>query len=126
MEFVLEVALYVVLGLALFRSLHLLRASKAKLPPGPPRLPIIGNLLELGDKPHRSMARLAKVLGPLMTLKLGQVTTIAVSSPSLAREIVQKHDSLFSNKYLHDAARVLDHHEFGITWLPFGPLWRNL
>ncbi|KAJ4843501.1 hypothetical protein Tsubulata_020491 [Turnera subulata] len=99
--------------------------NKGKLPPGPGRLPVIGNLLDLGDKPHRSLAKLAKIHGPLMSLKIGQVTTVVISSASLAKEILQKHDSNFSNRTIPDAAQVIDHPEFSISLLPVGPLWRN-
>ncbi|KAL0542193.1 hypothetical protein IC582_022288 [Cucumis melo] len=49
-----------------------------KLPLGPTTLPIIGNLLALGDKPHQSLTNLAKSYGPIMSLKLGQVTAVLV------------------------------------------------
>ncbi|KAJ4824883.1 hypothetical protein Tsubulata_007190 [Turnera subulata] len=130
MDFLISLALSVVLGLVLFQALHLLttrnQTERAKLPPGPARLPIIGNLLDLGDKPYKSMARLAKIHGPLMSLKIGEVTTIAVSSPSIAKEILQKYDSVFSDRHLPSSARALDHHKFAISWLPAGSLWRNL
>lgn len=48
------------------------RKPNYKIPPGPSPLPIIGNLLELGNKPHQSLAKLAKIHGPIMSLKLGQ------------------------------------------------------
>ncbi|KAJ4827262.1 hypothetical protein Tsubulata_028105, partial [Turnera subulata] len=102
------------------------QSNRAKLPPGPPRLPIIGNLLDLGDKPHKSLAKLAKSHGPLMSLKLGQVTTVVISSAALAKEILQKHDSIFSNRTVPHAANVLDHTEFAVGFLPVGPLWRYL
>ncbi|KAJ4840559.1 hypothetical protein Tsubulata_024192 [Turnera subulata] len=130
MDLVLAVSLSAVLGLVLFQALHFLTTknekNKAKLPPGPAPSPIIGNLLDLGDKPHKSLAKLAKIHGPLMSLKIGQVTTVVISSASVAREILQKHDSIFSNRTIPDAVRALDHHEFGIPWLPVASAWRNL
>ncbi|CAN1179755.1 Geraniol 8-hydroxylase [Linum perenne] len=100
--------------------------TPANLPPGPFRLPIIGNLHNLGDKPHISLAELAKIHGPLMTLKLGQVTTIVASSPEIAKEILQKHDQVLSDRHLPLAVQAHNHHEFGMTALPVGPTWRTL
>ncbi|CAN0908678.1 Geraniol 8-hydroxylase [Linum grandiflorum] len=100
--------------------------TPANLPPGPPRLPIIGNLHNLGDKPHKSLAHLASIHGPLMSLKLGQVTTIVASSPSTAKQILQKHDAILSDRQLILAIRAHDHHEHGLPWVPVGPKWRNL
>ncbi|KAJ4824622.1 hypothetical protein Tsubulata_029170, partial [Turnera subulata] len=102
------------------------QTNKAKLPPGPPRLPIIGNLLDLGDKPHKYLAKLAKIHGPLMSLRLGQVTTVVISSATLAKEIIQNHDSVVSNRSVIDATRAHDEHKFGIVWLPLGQSWRYL
>ncbi|MBA0611506.1 hypothetical protein Godav_012189 [Gossypium davidsonii] len=51
-----------------------------RLPPGPPAIPIFGNLFQLGGKPHRTLAELAKVHGDIMTLKFGQMTTIKLDA----------------------------------------------
>ena len=60
------------------------------LPPGPPPLPIFGNLINLGNKPHIPLAELAKTYGPLMTLQLGQVPTVIISSAAVAKEALQE------------------------------------
>ena len=88
------------------------RKSAARLPPGPYSFPIIGNLHQLGKKPHQSFAKLSRTYGPLMSLKLGSKTTILVSSATDAREVLQKYDRMFSSRAIPTAAQALDHHKF--------------
>ena len=38
---------------------------------GPPALPIIGNLLQLGTQPHEALAKWAKEYGPVFSFKRG-------------------------------------------------------
>ncbi|XVE64956.1 hypothetical protein DITRI_Ditri07aG0143100 [Diplodiscus trichospermus] len=102
------------------------KGNPSKLPPGPRRFPILGNLFDLGDKPHKSLAKLAKTHGPLMSLKLGSLITIVVSSDKIAKQILQKHDLTFSNRTIVDAVRACQHHEVALPWLPVSPLWRTL
>ncbi|KAF5182006.1 Cytochrome p450 [Thalictrum thalictroides] len=99
---------------------------KSKLPPGPFPLPIVGSLFKLGNKPHKSLAELAKIYGPLMTLKLGTVTTIVVSSPTMAKEVLQKNDLAFSSRSIPDAVRALGQHNHSMIWLPVSSKWRNM
>lgn len=102
------------------------KSSRPKLPPGPKPFPLIGNLLQLGDKPHKSLAELAKKHGPLMSLKLGKVTAIVVSSAAMAKEVLQTHDQFLSNRTIPDSIRAYDHHIVGLPWIPVSTLWRNL
>lgn len=102
------------------------KAGSEQQPPGPTPYPVIGNLLELGDKPHKSLAKLAKIHGPIMTLKFGQVTTVVVSSASMAKAILQNHDSSFCNRMVPDAACSYNHQEIGMVWLPVSTPWKNL
>jgi hypothetical protein len=122
-----------VIGLCLtwiiIKTFHIIPRSKPnqkKLPPGPKPFPVIGNLLELGDKPHRSLTKLAKEYGPIMTLKLGRVTTIVITSASMAKEVLQTHDQLLSNRTVPDALRIHGHDELGMPWISISSKWRNL
>ncbi|XP_061350057.1 geraniol 8-hydroxylase-like [Gastrolobium bilobum] len=100
--------------------------TNTKLPPGPTPLPIIGNLLQLGNKPHHSLAKLSDIHGPIMTLKLGQVTTIVISSADMAREVLQTHDLLLSNRTVPDALSVLNHDQYSLSFMRVSPRWRDL
>nr|XP_051203480.1 geraniol 8-hydroxylase-like isoform X3 [Lolium perenne] len=104
--------------------LDLLAHARRRLPPGPIPLPLIGSLHLMGDQPHRSLARLARIHGPLMSIRLGAVTTVVASSPDAAREILQKHDAVLAGRFVNDA--VGDHARDSVAWLPHGPRWRSL
>ncbi|KAF8032915.1 hypothetical protein BT93_D1719 [Corymbia citriodora subsp. variegata] len=118
------------LALVLVQAFRFLKkkasTSPSNLPPGPPPLPVIGNLLELGDLPHKSLAKLAHTYGPIIKLQLGSITTIVISSPVVAREILQAHDMSFSNRLVPDALTAFKQDELGLPWAPISPLWRNL
>ncbi|KAI7989220.1 Geraniol 8-hydroxylase [Camellia lanceoleosa] len=100
--------------------------SPGKLPPGPTPLPLIGNFLKLGDKPHKSLAELAKIYGPIMTIKLGQVNTVVISSPTMAKQILQKQDLSFSNRSIPDNIQAQNHDQFSVALMPISTQWRKL
>ncbi|ONK71471.1 uncharacterized protein A4U43_C04F9000 [Asparagus officinalis] len=112
--------------MASFDLLHLQFSPKSRtnLPPAKPS-PVVGNLFALA-KAHRSLAELAKSYGPIISLKLGQVTTIVVSSPDLAREVLIKKDQIFCARSVPDAVRAANHHQVSVAWLPANQLWKNL
>ncbi|KAL6193132.1 hypothetical protein ACLB2K_034216 [Fragaria x ananassa] len=105
----------------LIQALH--RRTRVRLPPGPKPFPLVGNLFDLGDKPHISLTKLSQHHGSIMSLKLGQITTIVVSSPTMAKEILRIHDQLFCNRTIPDALRAM---EDSVPWMPVSPRWRNL
>ncbi|KAA8547239.1 hypothetical protein F0562_003897 [Nyssa sinensis] len=126
----LSFLLYFLFTLTLVQGLiSLVRVSKhkgRKLPPGPVPLPVVGNLLKLGDQPHKSLADLAKVHGPIMTLKLGHIITIIISSSDLAKEVLQKQDLAFSSRSIPDAIRAHNQYQYSVVWLPVANQWRSL
>jgi len=46
-------------SLFVLKLLIISRKAAGKLPPGPPGWPIVGNLLQLGEKPNQSLYHLA-------------------------------------------------------------------
>ncbi|XP_061349592.1 cytochrome P450 71A1-like [Gastrolobium bilobum] len=105
--------------------LKLKRKNNYNLPPSPPKLPIIGNLHQLGTLPHRSLQTLSKKYGPLMLLQLGQTKTLVVSSADMAREITKTHDVAFSNRPESTVAKIFLHEYEDIGFAPYGEEWRQ-
>ncbi|KAG6486100.1 cytochrome P450 71A9-like [Zingiber officinale] len=102
------------------------RQSKAKLPPGPRPLPIIGNLHQLStNAPHLSLSALAAQHGPLMYLRLGSVPTLVVSCGAAARDVFKHHDLAFSGRPALFAATKLSYGLLDVAFAPHGEYWRQ-
>ncbi|GAB4860629.1 hypothetical protein Ancab_035791 [Ancistrocladus abbreviatus] len=107
-----------------------LQAEKSKrklnLPPSPPRLPILGNIHQLGKMPHLSLTRLAKKIGPIMFLQLGEISTVIVSSASMAKEVLKTHDLVFCSRPELYSAKCLFYDRTDIAFAPYDAHWRHL
>ncbi|XP_030940723.1 cytochrome P450 CYP736A12-like [Quercus lobata] len=108
--------------------IHILLRPKneRKLPPGPWALPIIGNLHMLGDFPPRALQSLAKTYGPIMSLRLGHVPTIVVSSPQAAELFLKTHDTIFASRPKLQFTKYLAYGNTGLVFTEYGPDWRNI
>eukprot|EP00268_Persea_americana_P029997 TRINITY_DN2900_c0_g1_i6.p1 TRINITY_DN2900_c0_g1~~TRINITY_DN2900_c0_g1_i6.p1 ORF type:complete len:517 (-),score=86.12 TRINITY_DN2900_c0_g1_i6:206-1756(-) len=122
----MDLLTFLFLILLVWTCIHFLQTRNTKLPPGPIPLPIVGSLLKLGSKPNESLAQFAQLYGPLMTLQLGSLTTLVVSTATMANQLLLKHDLIFSGRTVPDSVRVLRHHESSVVWIPPNPRWRTL
>ncbi|XP_051146538.1 salviol synthase-like [Andrographis paniculata] len=102
--------------------------SSPNLPPGPRKLPLIGNLhlLVRSRPPHRILTELASKHGPIMHLQLGELSTVVISSPKAAKEVLKTHDINFANRPHVFATNVLTYNNSNIGFLPYGEYWRQL
>ncbi|KAI3500341.1 hypothetical protein L1887_36161 [Cichorium endivia] len=95
------------------------------LPPSPAKLPIIGNLHQLGLSPHRSLQALAKKHGPLMLLHFGRVPVLVASSAEASQEIMKTHDLIFSNRAKSSVPSILSYNAKDIAFADYGEFWRQ-
>ncbi|TYI18068.1 hypothetical protein ES332_A07G065300v1 [Gossypium tomentosum] len=107
------------------------KARTRRLPPGPWKLPIIGNLHQLGDSSHKSIQRLSQQYGPMMFLQLGAIPTLVISSADAAMAIFKGpgggHDLAFSGRPTNlYVAKKLSYEYNSITFAPYGELWREM
>ncbi|KAJ9560348.1 hypothetical protein OSB04_005508 [Centaurea solstitialis] len=96
------------------------------LPPSPPTLPIIGNLHQIGNKPHISIASFAEQYGPLISLHLGNQLLVVASSPETAMEILKVQDRSFSSRFVPSTFRQSSIIPYSLIWSDCNQTWRTL
>lgn len=125
----LVTAISVLVSIFFVRKLLTKSNNKFRLPPGPRKLPIIGNLHQLAAKnkpPHRRLEELARVYGPIMHLRLGEISTVVVSSAEGAREVLKTQDIHLANRPELVAPTALFYNNSGIAFARYGEQWREL
>ncbi|KAJ1254423.1 hypothetical protein BS78_K063300 [Paspalum vaginatum] len=123
---------WLLLAGALLLSVLVLRrhAKNRRLPPGPPAVPLFGNLLWLRNSAadvEPLLLKLFKRYGPVVTLRVGSRLAIFVSDRRLAHAaLVGAGAVTISNRPKAATTALLGVGENIITNADYGPVWRLL
>ncbi|KAF4125701.1 Cytochrome P450 [Geosmithia morbida] len=94
---------WVVLGVTGFLML-LWRLSRIgrrppNFPPGPPTLPLIGNLHQMpSQNSHLQFQKWAEIYGPVYSLMLGTKVAIVLSSDTAVKDLLDKRSAIYSGR----------------------------
>ncbi|KDP36954.1 hypothetical protein JCGZ_08245 [Jatropha curcas] len=127
-------ALFIFFALALpIFLLFLLQKHKTNknnllhLPPGPRGLPLIGNLHQFDNSaPHRYLWQLSQKYGPLLSLRLGFLPVLVVSSANMAKEILKTHDLIFCSRPSFRGQQKLSYDGLDLAFAPYNTYWREM
>ncbi|KAM9853142.1 cytochrome P450 2Y3 [Aulostomus maculatus] len=123
----MDVYSVLILGLifALLWLLSLKSPRKVCLPPGPPGLPIVGNLHQLDKRaPFKTLLKLSQSYGPVMTVYLGrQRTVVLVGHTAVTEALVDQADDFTGRGPLPFLVRATRGYGLGIS---NGERWRQL
>ncbi|CAI9783128.1 unnamed protein product [Fraxinus pennsylvanica] len=98
-----------------------------RLPPGPTPWPVVGNIFQLGlGAPHESFVKLAKKHGPVMTIWLGSMNTVVISSNEAARVMFKNHDVVLAGRKIYEAMKGDYGNEGSLITAQYGQHWRML
>nr|ANY30306.1 flavonoid 3'hydroxylase [Oryza officinalis] len=100
--------------------------KRRPLPPGPRGWPVLGNLPQLGDKPHHTMCALARQYGPLFRLRFGCAEVVVAASAPVAAQFLRGHDANFSNRPPNSGAEHVAYNYQDLVFAPYGARWRSL
>ncbi|RAL00821.1 cytochrome P450 [Aspergillus ibericus CBS 121593] len=89
------VTLLVIVTLRLLYEHH----RDRRLPPGPRRLPLLGNLHQAPKTlPWRIFTEWSKTYGPIMSAQFGRQTLILITSPTIAHDLLDRRGSIYANR----------------------------
>lgn len=98
MSLLLNVILAAVVASFLFR-VRKVGQRPAGYPPGPPTLPLIGNIhLMPKEKGHLQFQKWAKEYGPVYSLILGTQVMIVLSSDQAIKDLLDKRSNIYSSR----------------------------
>ncbi|KAG5620285.1 hypothetical protein H5410_005503 [Solanum commersonii] len=101
--------------------------KKNILPPGPLRLPFIGNLHQFDSlTPHIYFWKLSKKYGKIFSLKLGSTPIIIVPSAKLAKEVMKIQDLAFCSRPSILGQQKLSYNNQDIATSPYNYHWKEL
>ncbi|WOG86187.1 hypothetical protein DCAR_0205388 [Daucus carota subsp. sativus] len=125
----LIIALLIAFPLALYLSLnHIKKKDDLPSPPGPPGLPLIGNMHQLYKAPsnHELFWKLSKKYGSLVTLHLGSVPALVVSSSKMAKQVLKTQDAIYSSKPAMTGQQKMSYNGLEVGFSPYSEHWRDV
>ncbi|KAK7329384.1 hypothetical protein VNO77_23547 [Canavalia gladiata] len=119
---------YSLLSLVLVLTLKLFFQSRKfrNLPPGPPPLPIIGNLNLLERPIHRFFHRISQKYGKIYSLWFGSRLAVIISSPTAFQECFTKHDIALANRPRSLSGKYIFYNNTTVGSCSHSEHWRNL
>ncbi|XP_029988172.1 cytochrome P450 2J6-like [Sphaeramia orbicularis] len=95
-------------------------------PPGPPALPLLGNVFSIEPKqPHIYLTKLADVYGNVFCIRLGRDKTVFVSGYKMVKEaLVTQADNFVDRPYSPMVTRIYSGNSAGL-FFSNGKVWRR-
>ncbi|KAI0330486.1 cytochrome P450 [Cubamyces sp. BRFM 1775] len=101
------------------------RARGRPLPPGPPRLPIIGNMMVMPKwKPWLGFRDLSEKYGPIMYMEVFGSPIVVLESPDIMTELLEKRSAKTSER-IKTPLIPLAGQAFNLAFMQYGQWWRS-
>ncbi|KAI3598449.1 cytochrome p450 [Moniliophthora roreri] len=122
-----SLAVTIILLVFLLALVWLLRLGKREsyLPPGPPTLPLLGNIHVLPTRyPHNKFTEWARQYGGIYSLKIGTGTIIVLSNMTTVKELLDKRTAATASRPQDHVADMITKGLY-LALIPNNNLWRT-
>ncbi|KAF2498985.1 cytochrome p450 monooxygenase [Lophium mytilinum] len=95
------------------------------MPPGPPTIPILGNLHQMPkESPHLQFQKWAEEYGPVYSLMLGTKPTIVLSSDVAVKDLLDKKGGIYSDRPDMFISQRVASGNHRLVVMRYGETWR--
>lgn len=116
-----------VVGFLVYLLIQRSHRRKYKLPPGPFSLPVVGNWLQFREGLNpKNLAELAKRYGDVCMLRMGQRNVLVVSSPEMAKEVLQTQGVEFGSRARNLVFDMTTAKGQDMVFADYGEHWRKM
>ncbi|KAI1616059.1 putative cytochrome P450 oxidoreductase [Exophiala viscosa] len=99
----------------------------ANYPPGPPTVPILGNIhLMPTHDAHKQFQKWAEEYGPVYSLILGTKTLIVLSSAEAVKDLLDKRSAIYSDRPEMYIGQDLGSGGLRLLMMGYTPTWRSI
>ncbi|KAJ5989524.1 hypothetical protein N7481_004734 [Penicillium waksmanii] len=95
-------------------------------PPGPPTLPILGNIHQMPSKDaHLQFEKWAREYGSVYSLMLGTKCLVVLSSDEAVKDLLDKRSGIYSDRQEMYIGQTLCSGNLRLLMMGYGPKWRG-
>ncbi|KAL7614891.1 hypothetical protein Lser_V15G05262 [Lactuca serriola] len=129
-SWLLQPAIVLLFSCVFIYTLRRKKSSMASpnLPPGPHRLPVIGNFHQIlaGKDLHQVLWEFSHKYGPIMLIHLGSQPYVIISSSELANQVLKTYDHILNNRPLSKGFERLTFNYMDVAFSPSNDHWKKM